>query len=78
LTFFLQIHCADAPELREKCDDWDGASLQLQTEHTEEALITGKRVLESIARRHGWKRKRRGWVCPHCLTLEGKVHAKQS
>jgi len=71
MSFFLQMSCSDAREIRDGCIEFKADLPQTLVGDTIADIVFAKRLLERQAKQDSWVRKRKGWICPFCASLDG-------
>jgi hypothetical protein len=78
MCIWVEIRCVDReePYAEEGYETGDTKNVCWSNENsgpgeladeTNESVLSIKREIEEQSRSAGWQRKKRGWVCPHCL-----------
>jgi hypothetical protein len=53
-----------------RCWSHDNQGPMGEASDNRESLLEVMRHLEAVARKHGWKKRAEGWICPYCSNIK--------
>jgi len=67
MAIWMEIHCDRLSSFCASCRN-DNPGVLAFSER--ESIFNALKGLETYAKKKGWKKTRRGWICPNCSTAK--------